>query len=61
MEFYGVLRPKLPNNRFACYSSMNLDFLLPHTAHFDDEGGLPVLVFNTFESTLSVSFLRFTK
>ena len=31
----GFLRPKLLNNPFASYSFINLDFLLPHTAHFD--------------------------
>ena len=30
--------------------------LPPHTAHFDDNIGPPSLAFNTFESTLSVSF-----
>ena len=29
--------------------SHNLDFLLLHTAHFDDKIVLPFLVFNTFE------------
>ena len=38
---------------------IKLDFLLPHTAHFDGDIGLPSLVFNIFESTLSASFLYF--
>ena len=33
--FNGVLIPKLRNNLFASYSLANLDFLIPHTAHFD--------------------------
>ena len=55
----GVLRPKLLNNIFASCSFINLHFLLLHTAHFDDNIVLPVLVFNTLEFTLSVSFLHF--
>ena len=47
----GVLRPKLLNIPFASYYFINLDFLLLHTAHFDDNIALPVLVFNTFGST----------
>ena len=54
--FNGVLRPWLLNNPFASCSLINLDFLLPHTAHFDNNIGLPFFVFKTFESTLSVSF-----
>ena len=57
--FNGVLRPRLLNNPFASCSFINLDFLLPHTAHFDDKISLSFSVFNTFESTLSVSFLHF--
>ena len=33
--FNGELIPKLRNNIFASYSFANLDFLIPHTAHFD--------------------------
>ena len=47
------------NNPFASCSFINFDFLLPHTAHFDGNIGLPFLVFNIFESTFSVSFLPF--
>ena len=34
--FNGVLRPRLLNNPFASCFFINLDFLLPHTTHFDD-------------------------
>ena len=56
-----VLIPKLLNNPFASCSFINLDFLLPHIAHFDDDIDLPFLVFNTFELTYSVFFLHFKK
>ena len=46
-----VLRFKTLNNYFASFSFKNLDFLLPHAAHFDRNIGLPFLIFNTFEST----------
>ena len=45
----GVLRPKLLNIPFASFSFINLDFLLLHTAHFDNNIVLPFLVFNTFK------------
>ena len=54
--FNGVLIPKLLNNSFASCFFVNLDFLLPHTTHLDNNIGLPFYVFKTFESTLSVSF-----
>ena len=41
----GVLIPKLLNNPSASCSFINFDFLLPHTAHFDDNTNLPFLVF----------------
>ena len=44
----GVLKPKLLNNPFHFCSFTNLDFLLLHTAHFDDNIVLPFLVFNIF-------------
>ena len=59
--FNGVFRPKLLNNPFASCSFINLDFLLLHTAHFDDNIDLPFLVFNTLEFTFSVSFLHFKR
>ena len=44
--FNGVLiANKLLNNPFASCSFINLDFLLPHTAHFHDNTNLPFLVF----------------
>ena len=42
--FSNVLKPK-PLNPFASCSFINLEFLLPHTAHFDNKNGLPSLVF----------------
>ena len=48
--------PKLLNNPFACCSLINFDFLLPHMAHFDKTIVLPLLVFETFGSMLSVFF-----
>ena len=52
----GVLRLKLLNNPFAFCSFINLDFLLPHTANFDDNIALPFSVFETVELILSVFF-----
>ena len=52
----AVLRPKLPNNTFASCFLTNLNFLLPHTAHFDDNVGLPLLVLISFKFTLFVFF-----
>ena len=37
----GVLRPKLLNIHFVSCSLINLDFLLLHRAHFDDNIVLP--------------------
>ena len=47
----GVLRPKLLNISFASCSLINLDFLVPHRAHFHDRIVLPFFLLNTFEST----------
>ena len=55
----GVLRPKLLNIYFASCSFITFDFSLPHTAHFDDNIVLPVLVFNTLGSTVFVFFFTF--
>ena len=55
----GVLRLKLLNNPFASCSFINPDFLLPHTAHFDDNIVVSFLVFNTFKSTFSVFLSHF--
>ena len=54
-----LLNGLILNNRFASCSFINLDSLLPHTAYFDNNIVLPFLVFITFGSTLSVSYLRF--
>ena len=54
--FNGVLRPKLLNIPFTPCFFFNLDFLLPHTAHVDENTVLSFLVFNTFESTFSAFF-----
>ena len=62
--FNSVLRPKLLNNPF-----INLDFLLSHTAHFDNNFVLPFFGFITFEFTFylfctlnnfSTCFIMFT-
>ena len=42
-----VLIPKLRNNPFASLFLINLDFLLPHIALFDNIIVLPLLVFET--------------
>ena len=52
----GVLIPKSLNNHFASCSFINLDFLLPYTAHFDDKLDLPILVFTIFASLFFVFF-----
>ena len=54
----GVLIPKLLNNPFASCSFINLDFLLPRTACFDDKTK-PFLVFSSFASLFSVIFFAF--
>ena len=54
----GLFIPKLLNNSIASCSFTNLDFLIPHTAHFDDKNGLPSLVLNIFQSRFSVFFLQ---
>ena len=43
-----VLIPKLLNNPFSSCSFINLDFLLLHTAHFDNKTNLPFFVFINF-------------
>ena len=52
----GVLRPRILDNPFVSCSFINLDFLLPHTAHFDNNIVLPLVVFRTFRYILSVFF-----
>ena len=39
-----VLKPKLLNSHFAFWFLINLDFLLPYIAHFDNIIALPLLV-----------------
>ena len=41
----GVLIARLINNPFASCSFINLDFLLPHAAHFDDRYNLTFFSF----------------
>ena len=55
----GVLKLKLLNNPFASCSFINLDFLLLHTAHFDNNIDLPFLFSKTFQPTFCVFFLLF--
>ena len=55
----GALIPKLLNRPFASWFLKNLDFLLPHIAHFDNIIALPLLVLKIFGSMFSVSFLHF--
>ena len=43
----GVLIHNLLNYRFASWFLINLDFLLPHTAHFDNIITLPLLILET--------------
>ena len=45
--FNSVLRHRLFNYPFASCSLINLDFLPPHTAHFDLNIVLSILVFKT--------------
>ena len=55
----GVLSPKLLNIPLASCYFINPDFLLLHTAHFDNNIALLFSVFNSFESTFFVFFLHF--
>ena len=59
--FSGVLIPKLLNKPFASCSFTNLDFLIPHTAHFDYIINLLFFVLEIFEFTFSVYFLHFAQ
>ena len=51
----------LNHNPFASCSFINLDFLLLHTAHFDNNIFLPFFVIITFESRFCVSPFHFKK
>ena len=57
--FDGALRPKLLNISFTSCFLINLDFLVPHIAQFDNIIVLPLLVFETLEFILHVLFLIF--
>ena len=52
----GVLIPKLLNKPFASWFLINLHFLLPHIAHFDNIIDLPLLVLKISGSMFLVSF-----
>ena len=54
----GVLIPNLLNNPLASCLLINLDFLLPHIAHFDNIIILPLLVLETFGFIFFVYFLN---
>ena len=55
----GALRPKLLNNPIVPCSFINLDFLLPHTTHFDNKIVLRFLVFNILNQHFLYLFLHF--
>ena len=55
----GVSIPNLLKNPFASRRLINLDFLLPHIAHFDNIMTLPLQVLETSISMFSVFFLHF--
>ena len=55
----GALIPNLLNNPFASCFLINLDFLLPHIAHFDNIIILPLLVLETCGFMFFVYFLDF--
>ena len=54
----GVLIPKLLNSPFASWFLINLDFLLPHIAHFDNTIVLLLLVFEAID--LCFQYLFYT-
>ena len=55
----GVLIPNLLNNPVASCFLINLDFLAPLIAHFDNIIILPLLVLETCGSMFFVCFLHF--
>ena len=55
----GVLIPRLDNNPPASCYFINLEFLLQHTAHFDEKFDQPILVFLVFTSIFFVFLLHF--
>ena len=52
----SFLTPNLLNNPFASQFLINLDFLLPHIAHFDNIIDLPLVVPDIFGSMFLVVF-----
>ena len=56
-----VLRPKLLNSPFPSCSFTNLDFLNPHSVHFDCKINLPSFALKIFTFNFSVFFLHFTQ
>ena len=56
----GVLIPKLLSNPFVSCSFTNLDFLFPHSVHFDCIIKLPFFVLKIFEFKLSVFSILYT-
>ena len=54
--FNDVSRPKLLNIHFDSYYFINLEFLLPYIAHFDNNTVLQLLVFKTVGFMFSVFF-----
>ena len=52
----GVLIPNLLNSPFASWFLINLDFLLPHIAHFDNIIALPLLLLEIFGFIFLVFF-----
>ena len=55
----GVLISNLLSNLSASWFLINLFFLLPYIAHFDNIITLPLLLAETFRSMFSVFFLHF--
>ena len=55
------LIPKLLSNPFASYSFTNLDFLIPHSAHFECMINLLFPVLKIFEFKFFVFSLHFTQ
>ena len=56
---HGVLRPKLINIPLASCFLINLDFLVPYIAHFDNTIVLPLIVFETLKIYVFCIFFTF--
>ena len=52
-----VSRPKILNIPLASYFLINLNFLVPHKAHFDNNIALLLLVFESLGFMFSVFFI----